>query len=123
MTKDHWLRSRQKFLMGRLLSEPESVEFSSMRVGFHTAKAIEGERRPPRELSNNVVMEDWDFLFNAVVGRLRSTLEDMESGIASRRSLTSSQARDSILECAQALDQLHLTATQEFSRYRQTDDV
>lgn len=87
------------------------------------AKAIEADPRPSLNLSNDVAIEDWDLLFDAVVERLRSTFEDLDPSMATRRSLTWAQARDSVMECAQALEQLHLTATHELSHGRQTDDV
>ena len=93
-----------------------------MSLGFQPANTHAGERRRSRDHCDNIAMEDWHLLFDAVVERLRSTVQDMEPGMASRRRLTIAQARDNILECAQAFDQLHLTATHEFARCPPTDD-
>lgn len=87
------------------------------------AKAIARDCSSSLDPSNDIAMEYWDLLFDAVVERLRSTSEGLDPSIVSRRGLTLAQARDSIAECAQALDQLHLAAAHEFARCLHTDDV
>ena len=54
---------------------------------------------------------DWDVLFNAVTARLR----DIAGAVAALPGLASmpQQARSRVLECAEALDQLHATMLQQ----------
>jgi len=95
-----------------------------MKPVDHPARAIAKNTCPPLGPSDDIVMEYWDLLFDAVVERLRKTSEKSGPCTISRRGLTLAQSRDSIVEeCAQALDQLHRTASHEFARCRQTDDV
>ena len=59
---------------------------------------------------------DWNDLFNAVKDRLRSTVAEPDS-LASN----AHRVRASVLECVQALDQLHATLSHEFERSQQLE--
>lgn len=65
-------------------------------------------------VNQDVALEDWDALFDAVVGRLRFNVEQWNAVVPSERRGTWVQVRSNILECVVALDQLHLTATHAF---------
>jgi hypothetical protein len=67
--------------------------------------------RPPDE-SADVAIQDLDILFAAVTARLRSLAEPWPGNAATE----AARIRSSILECVQALEQLHATAMHEVSR-------
>jgi len=95
-----------------------------MRPSDYPARAVEDDPvLPSPDESHDIAVEDWGILFDAVVERLRSTSEALDVGVAPRRSLTLAQARLSIAECAQALDQLQRTAAHELSRCQPADGV
>jgi hypothetical protein len=64
----------------------------------------------------DVAAEDWDLLFNAIRMRLHQTITTLPT-LQGGDALRSAQA--SMLECMQALEQLHLAALHELDR-RQT---
>ena len=68
-------------------------------------------------VNQDVALEDWDALFDAVVGRLRLNVEQWNAVVPSGRRDTWGQVRTNILECVAALDQLHLTATHAFEHH------
>ena len=65
----------------------------------------------------DVAIEDWDALFDAVLERLRSSVENCKAEAPLERRANWGQARASLLECVEALDQLHHAATHEFARH------
>jgi hypothetical protein len=67
--------------------------------------------RPPEE-STDVAIADLDLLFVAVTARLRS-LAEPRSGNAGTEA---GRIRAGVLECVQALEQLHATAMHEVAR-------
>jgi hypothetical protein len=66
----------------------------------------------PADESSDVSIEDLDILFAAVTARLRS-LARPRSGSAG---VEATRIRASVLDCVQALEQLHVTAMHEVSR-------
>ena len=75
----------------------------------------------PVAQSVDVALLDWDTLFDAVVKRLKSSFESQgPSGLSDTRK-TWGEARASVMECAQALDQLHQTAINGFAHHRQLE--
>ena len=55
-------------------------------------------------------MEDWDTLFNAAVGRLQAGVDSCNAVAPLHRLESWARIRAQVLECVEALDQLHLTA-------------
>jgi len=75
---------------------------------------------PTCDVSNDVAAEDWGMLFDAVLERLKSCLPSRSIDCASDR-LAWSQARITVLECVEALDQLHKKAEHERSPLGHTE--
>jgi hypothetical protein len=73
------------------------------------------ESRHPPDDSPDVAIEDLDLLFAAVTARLKS-LARPRSGNAGAEA---ARIRASVLDCVQALEQLHVTAMHEVSRLHQ----
>ena len=69
--------------------------------------------------AQDVALEDFDELFDAVVSRLRLNVEQWNGVVAAQRRETWGQVRTNLLECVSALDQLHLTATHAFAEHHQ----
>ena len=65
----------------------------------------------------DVAIEDWDALFEAVLERLRASVENCKAVAPLERRAHWGHARSSVLECVEALDQLHHAATHEFARH------
>jgi len=61
--------------------------------------------------SQDVAMEDWDTLFDAVVGRLQAGVDSCNAVAPLQRLQSWPQIRAQVLECVEALDQLHVAAT------------
>lgn len=70
----------------------------------------------PPGVPMDIAMEDWDLLFDAVIARLLSSLEDMPSENAPPRRTAWVQTRARVMDCVHALDQLHLAASHELAR-------
>lgn len=73
------------------------------------------ELLPPQ--ASDVAIKDWEVLFCAVKERLRLSVDDhLGATPGSRSQETADRVRTSVLECVEALDQLHKTQQQELSR-------
>ena len=70
----------------------------------------------PPDLSKDIAMEDWDLLFDAVIARLQSSCNDKPLDNGTPRRMAWVQTRARVMECVEALDQLHLTASHELAR-------
>lgn len=70
------------------------------------------------DLSKDIAMEDCDLLFDAVIARLQSSCDDKPLTNGTSRHMAWVQTRARVMECVQALDQLHLAATHELARQR-----
>ena len=65
----------------------------------------------------SVAIEDWDVLFSAVKARLTLIGQPQNAACAEPPTANALElVRASVLECVQALDQLHATARQELAR-------
>ena len=73
---------------------------------------------PPQSLNpgTDIAMQDWDLLFDAVIARLLSSFDDIPLNDTDPRRVAWVQTRARVMDCAQALDQLHLAATHELAR-------
>lgn len=60
--------------------------------------------------AQGVSMEDWDTLFDAVVGRLQAGVDSCNAVAPLQRLESWARIRVQVLECVEVLDQLHLTA-------------
>ncbi len=67
--------------------------------------------------SSDVSMQDWDILFDAVAQRLKSTVDYCSDATPRKRHDSWLHIRADVLECVEALDQLHRTASHEFARH------
>ena len=76
-------------------------------------------RAPLPLLASDVAVGDLDDLLNAVKARLRQTIDEPSAGTLGRD--VAGRVRASVLECAEALDQLHLTLTHELHRREQLE--
>lgn len=70
----------------------------------------------------NIPVEDWDILFRAVEERLTRMVDERHaatdhSGMHDMRG----SARETVLECVAALDQLHAALAHERARYHQLE--
>lgn len=72
---------------------------------------------PGAAVSPNVAIEDWDVLFTAVKARLWLIGQPQDApGPESPPADALQLVRASVLECVQALDQLHTTAQDELAK-------
>lgn len=71
---------------------------------------------PLSALAKDIAMEDWDLLFDAVIRRLLSSFDDLPPDNPAPRRVAWVQTRARVLDCVQALDQLHLAAAHELAR-------
>lgn len=69
----------------------------------------------PRSRSD-IVIEDWDDLFDAVTARLRSVIAERHATSAESPSPEADRIRVNVLECVEALDQLHAALKEELGR-------
>ena len=77
----------------------------------------------PRSGSIDVAMDDWDDLFRAVKVRLRQTVAERAGKAGAPEMIeTLSRIRAGVLECVEALDQLHSTLRHETDRRRYLDE-
>ena len=60
-------------------------------------------------------MEDWDALFDAVIVRLRASVASWNQAAPLERRESWKHTRAHVLECVDALDQLHSSATHTFA--------
>ncbi|MEQ1685049.1 MAG: GGDEF domain-containing protein [Burkholderiaceae bacterium] len=73
-------------------------------------------------VSSDVAIGDWDDLLSAVKSRLRLTVGELLSVLPEHRLPDAAQKiQASVLECVNALDQLHLTLRHEFARREQLE--
>lgn len=102
--------------LSALASKYRSEKCPALRtaaVGLQDAKA---------GVLSDLVAEDWDVLFRAVLARLGSTLADPNTRTADGTADAQlSRARTGILDCVEALHQLRTTMTHELARHRQPD--
>ena len=72
---------------------------------------------------NDVPIEDWDDLFNAVKERLKKIAVERARAVQPPAACVDSlgSADGGVLECVQALDQLHVALSQERTRRRQVE--
>lgn len=75
-----------------------------------------GSPSPPPALAKDIAMEDWDLLFDAVILRLLTSFDDVPPDNASPRRVAWEQTRARVMDCVQALDQLHMAAVHELAR-------
>ena len=82
---------------------------------------------PPRQamllgLPADVAIGDWDVLLSAVKARLRLTVGELQAATPEPRAQdAASRVRAQVLECVAALDQLHITLTNELGRCQQLE--
>ncbi|MDE2626210.1 MAG: GGDEF domain-containing protein [Burkholderiales bacterium] len=70
----------------------------------------------------DIAIEDWDELFSAVKARLRRVVGERTQPLSEAQArLAEGQVRTSVLECADALDQLHMTLRHELGRRQRLD--
>ncbi len=62
------------------------------------------------------MIEDWDDLFDAVTARLRSVIAERHATSAESPSPEADRIRVNVLECVEALDQLHAALKEELGR-------
>jgi hypothetical protein len=86
----------------------------------HTARPQHKSNHPGTEVLRGVPVEDWDALFSAVKARLTQIGQPLDPpgppGAESPTANTLQHVRAAVLECVQALDQLHILALEEFAR-------
>lgn len=75
----------------------------------------DGPAQPP-SLTTDIAMEDWDLLFDAVIVRLQSSFDNLPADNTAPRRAAWMQTRVRVMDCVQALDQLHLAASHELAR-------
>jgi diguanylate cyclase (GGDEF)-like protein len=79
-------------------------------------------RALPPDTSSDVAIGDWDALFRAVRERLQSVVLDCpEHASPVRPPSNGQQVRTAVLECAEAMEQLHLTMLHEMNRLQQLE--
>ena len=71
---------------------------------------------PLSDLAKDIAMEDWDLLFDAVILRLLSSFDGLPPDNPAPRRMAWWQTRARVMDCVQALDQLHLAAAHELAR-------
>lgn len=106
---------------------PLTIEQTINLARTHFSKRIV-MTRPPEQLdfkaispvaamSPSVAIEDWDTLFTAVKDRLTLIGQPLDATGAEPPTANAMElVRASVLECVQALDQLHMTARDELDR-------
>ena len=78
---------------------------------------------PEAVVSLGVAIEDWDALFSAVIARLTLIGQTQNARCAEPPTANALElVRASVMECVQALDQLHATARQELVRRNKDDN-
>ena len=82
---------------------------------FPSGMRSDSPLQPPNP-GTDIAMQDWDLLFDAVIARLMSAFDDMPSNVTGPRRQAWVQTRTRVMDCVQALDQLHLAATHELAR-------
>lgn len=77
---------------------------------------------PLPDLTPHIAVEDWDDLLCAITARLRMTVgEPLAERPESQEPDTVSRVRACVLECVEALDQLHTAQKQELSRHQRLE--
>lgn len=83
----------------------------------HPERPQSTSTHPGAAVSPSVAIEDWDALFGAVKARLTLIGQPQDAlGAEPPTAYALEAARAAVLECVQALDQLHATARQELAR-------
>lgn len=73
-------------------------------------------RTPAPDAGSDIAVGDWDNLFNAVMGRLIRTVYSPDINPTLQADPEAARIRTAVLECVEALDQLHTTVTAERKR-------
>ena len=77
---------------------------------------------PPPGATPDIAVEDWADLLCAVKARLQLTVGEQLAALPeSQAQDTVDRVRATVLECVEALDQLHLAQTQELSRHQRLE--
>lgn len=83
----------------------------------HPARPQPKSTKPGAAVSPSLAIEDWDTLFTAVKARLTLIGQPLDAPAAEPKAANEMELfRASVLECVQALDQLHMTARDELAR-------
>lgn len=80
------------------------------------SRATAAARPPPRPAGHDVAIADWELLFDAAMARLHGLVDGITAAAPARRQASPASTgslHDDLVDCAAALDQLHLTMTHE----------
>lgn len=84
----------------------------------HAAAAEPGTRVPSRAIPTDLDLADWEVLLSAATARLRMVV----GGISGRAEPTPAQVCEGVLDCANSLEQIHMTLRHELD-YRQRQAI
>jgi diguanylate cyclase (GGDEF)-like protein len=111
------------------MSLPHSTEHTTSRLPLAldsagpsqlamTTAAVRGQSP---DSSSDVAIGDWDALFRAVRERLQTVVLGCPEQTAAGPLCNALQVRTAVLECAEAMEQLHLTMLHEMNRLQQLE--